>query len=187
MSRLSTKNPRLQQPSLQLFFLCPFFYPYISFLFPLFIPFFSLHCLSQTTRTRTMATLENASPYPSSSIEVELIASDSSDFESLVHLFSLKKFPCSSKKKGAKKSRIHFPHSFIDDDSLLLWGIEHKMRLTSFSKRTIVPWRIINLEHLEASHCSVSAHFRAQKLSLLLHLYRNEFFEERVHLFNVNL
>lgn len=47
--------------------------------------------------------------------------------------------------------------------------------------------QVIKLEQLEASHYSVSTSFRAQKLSLLLHIYGLEFYEEPLCLFYANL
>ncbi|KAH0720474.1 hypothetical protein KY284_005504 [Solanum tuberosum] len=64
---------------------------------------------------------------------------------------------------------------------------EHNIRFASFSKRPIVPGRVINLEKLEASHCTASTFFRAKKLSLLLRLCGLELFKKLVCLFYLNL
>ncbi|KAH0641769.1 hypothetical protein KY290_033375 [Solanum tuberosum] len=76
--------------------------------------------------------------------------------EYVVHSSSSKKRPSSSKKTDTKKACPVFPETFTADDSLKFWGLEHKMRFASFSKRPIVPVRVINLEQLEASHDVVS-------------------------------
>ncbi|KAH0723716.1 hypothetical protein KY289_006760 [Solanum tuberosum] len=139
------------------------------------------------TRTRSMATLHKAPVSPSASLEVEFLLSDSSDSESVVHSSSSKKRPSSSKKKNTKKARHAFPKNFTADDSLMFWGLEHKIRFASFSKRPILPGRVINLEQLEASHCAVSTFFCAQKLSLLLCLRGLKLFKEIFLLFYANL
>ncbi|KAH0752137.1 hypothetical protein KY285_005285 [Solanum tuberosum] len=118
------------------------------------------------TRTRSMATLHKAPVSPSASLE---------------------KRPSSSKKKNTKKARHAFPKNFTADDSLMFWGLEHKIRFASFSKRPILPGRVINLEQLEASHCAVSTFFCAQKLSLLLCLRGLKLLKEIVLLFYANL
>ncbi|KAL3348053.1 hypothetical protein AABB24_021611, partial [Solanum stoloniferum] len=104
------------------------------------------------TCTRTIATLQKAPVSPFASLEVELLSSDSSESESVVHSSSSKKQPSSSKKKDTKKVYSAFPDTFTADDSLLSWGLKHKMRFVSFSKRYVVLGLVINLEQLEASH-----------------------------------
>ncbi|KAH0650272.1 hypothetical protein KY284_030184 [Solanum tuberosum] len=95
-----------------------------------------------------MVSLKNVSTSPSSSFEINLLSSDSSEAESVGPSSSTKKRPSVAKKKVSKKS-------------------QHKRRFVSFSKRPIVPGRVVNLEQLEASHCA--------------------FYEELVRLFYANL
>ncbi|KAG5619627.1 hypothetical protein H5410_004845 [Solanum commersonii] len=134
-----------------------------------------------------MAFLKNASTSPSSSFEINLLSSDSSEAKSVDPSSSTKKRPSAAKKKVSKKARFALPDSLTDAESLRFWGLEHKIYFVSFSKRPIVPGRVVNLEQLEASHCAVSTFFRAQKLSLLLRLCGLEFYEEHVRLFYANL
>ncbi|KAH0695828.1 hypothetical protein KY289_013310 [Solanum tuberosum] len=134
-----------------------------------------------------MASLKNVSTSPSSSFEINLLSSDSSEAESVGPSSSTKKCPSVAKNKVSKKSRFALPDSLTDEDSLRFWGLEHKSRFVSFSKSPIVPGRVVNLEHLEVSHCAVSTFFRAQKLSLLLRLCGLESYEEPVRLFYANL
>ncbi|KAG5595789.1 hypothetical protein H5410_037021 [Solanum commersonii] len=139
------------------------------------------------TRTRSLTSLKNVLTSPSSSFEINLLSSDSSEVESVGPSSLTKKRPSAEKKKVSKKARFSLPDSLTDEDSLCFWGLEHKRRFMSFSKHPIVPGRVVNLEQLEASHCAVSTFFRAQKLSLLLHLCGLEFYEELVRLFYANL
>lgn len=115
-----------------------------------------------------MATLKNVPLSPTISFKIDYISFDSSKAESFDSSPSTKKCPSIEKNKKSKKPRPTLPITFSDEESLKFWGSEHKLRYVAFSKRPIVPGRVVNFQQLEAFHCTVSSFFRAQKLSLLL-------------------
>ncbi|KAH0719077.1 hypothetical protein KY290_012743 [Solanum tuberosum] len=101
-----------------------------------------------------MAFLKNASTSPSSSFEINLLSSDSSEAESVGPSLSTKKRTSAAKKKVSKKARFALPDSLTDAEFLRFLEVEHKIHFVSFSKCPIVPGRVVNLEQLEASHCA---------------------------------
>ncbi|KAG5595056.1 hypothetical protein H5410_036288 [Solanum commersonii] len=90
------------------------------------------------THTRSMVSLKNVSTSPSSSFEINLLSSDSSEAESVGPSSLTKKRPYVAKKKVSKKSHFALPDSLTDEDSLRFWGLKHKRQFV----------------FLQASHCT---------------------------------
>lgn len=121
----------------------------------------------------------------SSSVEIDIISSKSSKFESSIRISSQKRR--SIKKKNPKKPHSCPPDPLGEDEVHEFWGATSKAKFVTFKKGPMVLSHVVNLGELEDYHCKVTAFLRAQKLSLLLRLCGVEYYEKATWIFYANL
>lgn len=72
--------------------------------------------------------------------------------------------------------------SLLPKDMHKFWTVEQKRKFVAFKNQTIVSERVINLQQLEETQCSLSTYFKSHKLYLFLHICGLEVLEEHVYL-----
>lgn len=100
-----------------------------------------------------------------------------------LHPLLLRNLLYSALKKGKVDSSISFDLEYIQR----FWSVSGKKKFLSFKDRLFAHGRVICLEHLEDSHCSVSHLFFFQSLDNLFLRCANEAIKDPIRMFYANL
>ncbi|KAF3667634.1 hypothetical protein FXO38_08479 [Capsicum annuum] len=136
-----------------------------------------------------MANLSKTPPNLNFSNFDDIFLSETSD-EASSHSIQLtvsNKCIASSSMSSSNKRRDSSLESLPPEDMHKFWTLFHKEKFLTFKNHYIISGRVINLSLLKESHCNIEYFLKSQDMSMMLHLYGLEIFEDSIHIFFANL